>query len=200
MVNAILLAAGLSARMGKSNKLLLPYHHTTILATTLSHLRPAKISKLVVVLGHDEEKVSKGIGSYKNVDIVYNDLYKTGQVSSMKVGVDALDSHTPFMIALGDMPLITTQNYNELIQAFIGENINKPTILRPYSTSNKPGNPVLFDHSFINDFLANDDLYSSKNIIEKNKNSLVNWKTDIPPFFHDVDTLEDYEKLISSGS
>jgi molybdenum cofactor cytidylyltransferase len=57
LLTIIVLAAGLSRRMGKENKLLLPFGETTMLAATLSNILAARIGETLVVVGHEAEEV-----------------------------------------------------------------------------------------------------------------------------------------------
>jgi molybdenum cofactor cytidylyltransferase len=54
---SIVLAAGLSRRMGEENKLLLPFGGTTIMAKTLSNILPSDLGETLVVVGHEAEDV-----------------------------------------------------------------------------------------------------------------------------------------------
>lgn len=56
-ITAIVLAAGLSRRMGNENKLLLPFGQSTILLTTLLNILSAKIGETLVVVGHEAQNV-----------------------------------------------------------------------------------------------------------------------------------------------
>ena len=57
MLTAIVLAAGMSRRMGGENKLLLPFDSKTMLETTLDHILAANVEEVIVVIGHDAEKI-----------------------------------------------------------------------------------------------------------------------------------------------
>ena len=56
-VTAIVLAAGLSRRMGNENKLLLPFGNSTILVTTLTQILNAQLGETLLVLGHEAAAV-----------------------------------------------------------------------------------------------------------------------------------------------
>ena len=184
--------------MGEANKLILPFNDSTILGTTVRNLSMAHVDRIIVVLGHENERSSEVLSSFENIEFVVNDDFKTGQVSSLKRGLEYIDNQ-PFMVALGDMPLISTDNYNELIEVFLDRNNLSPSIVRPMR-QNKPGNPVVFDNSFKEDLLKNSSLTSSKEVLLNNRSALYNWETNEEAFFHDIDTPESYEKLISAGS
>ncbi len=181
--------------MGEENKLLLPYRGKTILETTIQNLLESEIGELIVVIGHDLDKVGQVLASY-DVTVVINDNYESGQVSSVKKGLLSIQDNekTPFMIALADMPLITKTGYNLLITRFLHLNSEEKVILRPRSKCGQPGNPVLFDSSFKEALLNNEAREKTKHILNNQKASLKYLDTDIPSFFKDVDTKADYRK------
>jgi molybdenum cofactor cytidylyltransferase len=56
-LTAIVLAAGLSRRMGKDNKLILPFGETTILEATLTNILTARVGETLVVVGHEANEI-----------------------------------------------------------------------------------------------------------------------------------------------
>ena len=72
-MTTIVLAAGLSSRMGQ-NKLLLPFKGSTILETTLKAIMPYS-DRIIVITGHDKEKIEKLLRPYP-IMFVYNRCYK----------------------------------------------------------------------------------------------------------------------------
>lgn len=62
------------------------------------------------------------------------------------------------------------------------------------------GNPVLFSAVFKHDILQNEDKESSQSVVKNNKEYLSFFITEQTCFYHDIDTPDDYEKLISLGS
>ena len=64
MLTIIVLAAGLSQRMGIENKLLLPFQGKTIVETTIDNLLAAQIGEIIVVVGHESEKVKAVLQDY----------------------------------------------------------------------------------------------------------------------------------------
>ena len=55
MLSAIVLAAGLSKRMGSANKLLLMYKNKTVIETVVENILAAGIKEVIVVTGHQSE-------------------------------------------------------------------------------------------------------------------------------------------------
>ena len=58
-MTSIVLAAGLSRRMGEENKLLLPFGGMTILEMTLSNILPSQLGETLVVVGHEAADIVK---------------------------------------------------------------------------------------------------------------------------------------------
>ena len=59
MITCIVLAAGMSRRMGEANKMLLPFGNSTIFETTLFNISQADMGEVVVVVGFEAEKIKK---------------------------------------------------------------------------------------------------------------------------------------------
>jgi molybdenum cofactor cytidylyltransferase len=54
-ISGIILAAGLSTRMGEP-KQLLPFGNSTIIETVIDNMLGAKLENVIVVIGHEAEK------------------------------------------------------------------------------------------------------------------------------------------------
>lgn len=138
---AFILAAGLSSRMGKSNKLLLKYKKNTVIEETLLNVEKSKINKISIITGHQSEKVSVKIKS-RNISFIHNKDYKNGILSSIKIAADNLQQESDgILIVLGDMPKVKPKDINNLIDNF--EKEKGKSICVPIF-DNKKGNPVLF--------------------------------------------------------
>jgi|TARA_B100001105_G_C22375316_1_gene436951 molybdenum cofactor cytidylyltransferase len=138
---AFILAAGLSSRMGKRNKLLLKYKKKTVIEETLLNVEKSKINKISIITGHQSEEVSLKTKS-RNISFIYNKDYKNGILSSIKVVADNLHQESDgILIVLGDMPKVKPKDINNLIDNFEKEKGNY--ICVPIF-DNKKGNPVLF--------------------------------------------------------
>ncbi|MEM6665955.1 MAG: NTP transferase domain-containing protein, partial [Pseudomonadota bacterium] len=107
-VGAIVLAAGLSSRMGAQNKLLMEVDGKPMVRHAIDTALDAGVETVVLVTGHDADKVVKAVGDRKKqLKVVYNDAYTTGLASSLKAGFSAMpDLITGAFILMGDMPLL----------------------------------------------------------------------------------------------
>ena len=98
MLNAIVLAAGSSRRMGK-NKLLLPYKGRPLLAYVVGNILAAKLGSVIVVTGHEAELIGEALKGLP-VKLVHNPRYEEGMTSSIQTGVAAAADGEGYMICL----------------------------------------------------------------------------------------------------
>lgn len=133
LMTTILLAAGLSSRMGR-NKLLLPFRGRTVIENTLSSVLEIS-ERVIVVTGFERERIERLLSSY-HVDFVYNPDYEKGQRGSSMRGIDAVDDD--FAILPGDLPLIEKSDIAPLVNALESHSIVRPTY------NSIPGHPVCF--------------------------------------------------------
>jgi molybdenum cofactor cytidylyltransferase len=199
MVSIVLLCAGLSRRMGKVNKLLLPFRESTILETTLNQLIAVKCGELIAVTGHESDKI-KAILEEKPLKIVENPKYESGMTSSIQVGVSNTDSVTKgYMICLADMPLIKTEEYQALLDFFekcLMEDTQ--TIVQPIYKGTK-GNPVLLSSFYKNEILENTESDGCRPIVMRNKGHLRFLEMEEGNILRDVDVEEEYLDLVKSN-
>ena len=134
IVTTIVLAAGLSERMGR-NKLLLPFRGRSIISHTVE--KALMISeRVVVVTGNERDKVEEASSSF-HVDFVFNPDFKTGQRSSTMAGILSV-RNDDFAIIPGDLPLFSTEDAIRAFQALS----SSPTSRCTYSSL--PGHPVAY--------------------------------------------------------
>jgi molybdenum cofactor cytidylyltransferase len=89
MIPAIVLAAGLSRRMGRF-KLTLPWGATTVIGQVVATLRAAGVAEIVVVTGNRADEVAAALAGAL-ARIVFNSDYATGEMlSSIQAGVRAV--------------------------------------------------------------------------------------------------------------
>ncbi len=156
-VVAIILAAGLSRRMGAQNKLLLPIGGTPMIRHVVMQYRAAIGGPITVVTGHDEAVVAATVKDIANTSCVFNPDYEAGQQTSVAVGLQNTPLADVILIGLGDQPLLRPADIVALLDAHRsavpekisipaqddarGNPIVVPRDLRPLLTAdpNKPG-------------------------------------------------------------
>ncbi len=140
---AIVLAAGMSRRMGR-NKLLLDLQGKPVLHWVLEALQCAGVSPIYVVTGHQADEVQACCDALPaSSKTVFNPHYETGRASSIKAGLSALDDEVPGVLIMpGDVPFISTQ----LVMALQSEFARTNRICFPL-VDGKKGHPVVFPRS-----------------------------------------------------
>ncbi|MBW1831905.1 MAG: molybdopterin-binding/glycosyltransferase family 2 protein [Deltaproteobacteria bacterium] len=138
---AVVLAAGVSRRMGQTNKLTIPVDGTPMVARVVDALRESGVEKIFVVTGHAAEEIRDALGE-RDVEMVHNPNYEEGMGTSVRTGVSAVgDDVDGVLVALADMPWVSSAVIDRLLDAFSPDgdlSIYIPMFGR------KRGNPVLW--------------------------------------------------------
>ncbi len=138
-VVALVLAAGEGRRMG-SNKMLTDFDGRPMLAATVENIMASGVDEVVVVTGHEQEKVEAALTDYK-VRTVHNLDYATGMASSLRVGIEAAATADAVVVCLGDMPRVSGAVIDKLIAGF--NPVEHRSIVVP-THKGQFGNPVLW--------------------------------------------------------
>jgi len=193
MLSAIVLAAGLSSRMGIDNKLLLPYKARPVIVSVVETIIAAGIGEVIVVTGHQSDLVRRVLKDF-DVRFTCNQRYAEGLTSSIQQGV-SLATGNGYMICLSDMVLLTAAEYMLLAAAFEKRNSFDAECICVPRYKNKKGNPVIFSSSYKEAILANTLPEGCKNIVQLNKEHLLLIEMDTPHVLSDFDYPEDYKKF-----
>lgn len=194
MITAIVLAAGMSRRMGK-NKLLLPFSGKTMLEATIDHILAAGALETIVVTGHDAEHIRPLLDS-RPVKVVFNPDFSSGMTSSIQAGIRAAAADsTGYMICLADMPLIEPAVYRLLAQTFEEHPVKMPRLILQPEYRGQAGNPVVFSGFFRAALLALDAPEGGKPVVQANRDCLLRIPVDTDAVLRDADTPEAYEAI-----
>jgi molybdenum cofactor cytidylyltransferase len=196
MLSAIVLAAGMSTRMGQ-NKLLLDFRDKPLIAHAVDTLLAAAIDEIIVVLGHEAEKV-RGKLKGKPVKLVQNPDYQEGLSTSVRVGVEAVSVQAEgIMIYLVDQPLLEPVDVNQLVRAFTRAKAVSKNIVVPFFQGQR-GNPVIFDSSYREAMLGVAGDVGCKGVIQHYPDKVFVVEMENDHVIRDVDTVEEYEEVLSS--
>ncbi len=146
---AVVLAAGMSSRMGEA-KQLLRLGENTLLGQVLENVRSSRAKDIVLVLGHEAEKIKERI-STGNLTVVINESYQQGMGTSLRTGLAALPSGVDAaLIVLADQPFVRAGTLDLLMDHYMrsGAQIVIPTY------KGFRGNPVLLDRSVFSEVMS----------------------------------------------
>jgi len=200
MISSILLAAGESKRMKGENKLTKTIRGIPLINYTIKNILGSAVNEIIVVLGHEKESLETIIEKNKKIKLVFNENFKSGIASSIKVGLKNISNKADaFFICLADMPDVNQNIYNKLIKARNSYNkklkpIFKREIIIP-SYEGQDGNPILFSKFMKKKFMDLKGDVGPKEIIELNKKKILNIPFDNEGILINFDTQENFENL-----
>lgn len=155
MVTALILAAGESNRTRPIMKQLYPVHNTTLIDLVVKKLAATRVSKIRVVLGFNWREVCRAIECDvigKELEIVVNEDYAGGMMSSIRRGLTDKDSYLIFPV---DHPLVRVETIDMLINAAARHGTSRSSVIAPVFRG-KRGHPVLIPESMFEDLIEFD--------------------------------------------
>ncbi len=191
-ISAVVLAAGLSRRMPGCNKLLSEVGGRALIAHVIDALSASAVSEIVVVTGHDAEKIRRTAASAK-LRFVHNALFEEGLSSSLRSGLEAVSpaAHGA-MICLGDMPLLTGELLDRLIGIFEVQKGDK--ICVPVARGRR-GNPVLWPRYFFPQILQSRGDAGARWLMRQHPESVHEIPVQGEGVLRDVDTESDLQDM-----
>lgn len=193
MLSAIVLAAGLSKRMGSVNKLLLMYKNKTVTETVVENILAAGIEEVIVVTGYQSGMVEDVLKKIP-VTIVHNHDYEKGMTTSIQAGLQYATG-SGYMICLSDMVLLKPEDYSTLKTAFEQQVLVDDKCICIPLFNNQKGNPVIFSSFYQQLILENQYMDGCKNIITAYKENVHLVQMNTSNILTDMDYPEDYKKL-----
>jgi len=187
MINAIVLAAGESKRMGKS-KPLLRFNDKTFLDQIISTIGVSEVDRITVVLGAKAETIKNSI-DLSGTNIVINKDYQKGQLSSLIAAIEDTPQETDaILVCLVDNPFITKEIINKIIAKF--KETNNPIIVPVYNK--KRGHPALFSRSLFSELLNAPKEQGARYVLHSNAEKILELETSESTILTGIDTPEDY--------
>lgn len=191
-VGIIILAAGNSSRLGQP-KQLLHYKGFTLLQNTIIHAQLVSNTVVVVVTGANRSQIEQEITD-STVKTVHNSEWETGMASSIVIGLQTLLKFKPeiknTVITVCDQPFLTSKIFNDLLE--VQKSTGKSIVAAAYAST--LGVPVLFSSFYYKQLLLLKGQEGAKKLLKL-------FKEDVAEVYFekgaiDIDTIEDYNKLI----
>lgn len=189
MIAGIVLAAGLSRRMGQS-KVLMKVGRRAIIRYVVESVLAGGVDAVWVVTGPDVEPIEAALAGLE-VQLVVNPAPEEGQAGSVRTGIAALPASVEaVLIALGDQPLMPPS----IIPALLAARRTSPKLIVAPRYRDGQGNPVVFKREIFPELLRLTGDEGARPIIQKEP-TRVEWVELDLPMPPDVDTPDDYEKI-----
>jgi molybdenum cofactor cytidylyltransferase len=118
VISGIVLAAGSGTRFG-GTKQIVAHRGKRLVQHAVDALASAGLGEVVVVTGHDAGEVERVVRLPPQGRFVRNPDHRSGQASSLSVGLGALrDSSEAAVVLLADQPGVTDAEVRALIESF----------------------------------------------------------------------------------
>ena len=198
MISGIVLAAGASTRMGQAKASLpLGQMGETVLSRVVLTLVEGGVPEIVVVAGAHIDAVRAAMPRGETrARVIENTGWQRGQLSSLVSGLDAID--TPLveaaLVTLVDVPLVHASTVAAVIEAW---RRTRAPIVRP-AEGDRHGHPVIFDRTVFADLRSADLNTGAKAVFALHRDRIVNVEVNDAGAFEDIDTPEDYERILRS--
>ncbi|HKJ39174.1 MAG TPA: selenium cofactor biosynthesis protein YqeC, partial [Anaerolineales bacterium] len=188
----IVLAAGESSRYGEP-KQILKWKGTPFVRVIAQKALRAGLSPVIVVTGAHAEQVKIAVQDL-DVKVMHNEEWKDGQGSSIRAGV----SHIPqecgsAIFLLADQPQVSMS----ILHALKEKHAEKLYPIVAPMVIDRRANPVLFDRAAFSDLMTIEGDTGGRAIFHKHRVEYLPWHDE--SLLLDVDTPEQYQRLISNG-
>lgn len=187
----IILAAGSSTRMGEPKQLMI-YKNKTLLQHVIGEANNANLEPVICVTGYQSDLITRSILGME-VSIVYNEHWSEGMGSGISSGIKQmlLSDVDAVILAVGDQPHVSSDLFRTM-ERFRNES-GKGIIACSYAGT--LGTPVLFNRNYFNHLKSLNGNQGGKNIVKLNLPDVCSVEFENGSV--DIDTKQDYDKLIS---
>jgi molybdenum cofactor cytidylyltransferase len=194
-IAVIILAAGLSTRMGEQ-KLLLPLGEQPVLAHVLATAAKLGCQHCVAVIGEPRDQLAQLCAHY-NIPSVYNPDRRSGQASSLRTGLACLPVDIDgILFILGDQPYISDTLLQALIDTFA--NCGDPHAIIVPCYQGQSYSPVLFGAAWRDELSALAGDQGGRVLLQQYPQCITRLEWTDPAAFCDIDTPQAYQELLQN--
>jgi molybdenum cofactor cytidylyltransferase len=194
-LSAVVLAAGLSRRMGRANKLLLPFGEKLLVRRVVETIASVPFAEIVVATGHDASRVELALAGLP-VRLVRNPRYEEGQMTTVHAALAGLSAPSVgVMVCLGDQPALTAADLELVAGAFLAE---PGRVLVP-TFGGVRGNPIVLPRASLAEIAARGVDFGCRQLVAKNAHLVRTFEMPDDHVLVDVDRPEDYVALTRLG-
>lgn len=190
---ALILAAGASSRMG-SPKALLTLGGESFAGRLVRVFQEAGCSPVVLVLGHDADKVRVALSVDEGVTVAVNPDYERGQLSSLQCGLSALTGNPDgFLFTPVDHPAVRPSTIKRIAECFEARNGEMLVIPR---NDGRGGHPVCCPIKLVPEFNELAAGSKASDVVRRHQNSTAFVDVDDSGIHMDVDDPEGYRRIL----
>lgn len=190
----VVLAAGRSARMG-SPKALLDFLGRPFAVRILEALEALEVKTRVVVLGPDAPRIQPVLAGHVCL-IVENPEPETGPIASLRGALRALQPLQPSAVLVWpvDLPHVRVATLERVLEAH--RLTEAPAVVPTFGE--RRGHPVIWGSALFGELLASKAATreGARAVLHAHEKEVVSVPVDDPAVIDEVNTPEDYERLV----
>jgi molybdenum cofactor cytidylyltransferase len=190
-IAGIVLAAGLGSRMGR-NKMLIQLDGRSVVRRAVETAVAAGLSPILVVMGHEQERVEAELSGLAFSKIVNAD-YAQGMNTSLRAGIAAVPHDcAAALLMLADMPLVDARMLGDLCEAFRSQ--QAPLVVSTYDQVVAP--PIVYGRALFAELLALRAEDCGKRVVKAHRDEALElaWPTSA---LTDLDLPADVDRVLA---
>jgi molybdenum cofactor cytidylyltransferase len=185
-ITAIILAAGESKRL-KKNKLTLPYQNKPLIWQVFDLVKKIDFLEYILVISSEN---AKEIVIPSDIKVLYNNRPELGQAHSVVLGTKEAKGEG-YLFFSADQPLLSIDLIGDILDKSKTDNI-----VFPLKENNEPSNPTFFGKDFREELLSLVGKEGGRIIRDKHPKACISFLPRNPEELLDIDTMEEYERLL----
>ena len=190
----LILAAGRSSRMGR-DKALLDYRGRTFL-NHLIYLALPRVDSIVVVLGHNADRIAASLPTSPRVLTVVNSDYDRGMLSSLQRGLSETEEADWILWMLVDHPAVRGRTLDELLGA--AEGSAAPVVIPRHG--GQRGHPIMLSREVAAELLQLPPDRSPQDVVRGHYANALFVELGDRGVLADIDRPPDYDDLVKARS
>ena len=193
-VEAILLSAGESSRMGKP-KALLEWFGTTLVSAQIRTLRDAGADRVIVVTGMHHDEIVEAVDANPYVNVVNNRNWSSGKTTSIKAGLKNLSVECETIILLAvDQPRPAW-----VVRVALRSHIASDRQVTSPRYDGHGGHPLFFDADVLPELsIISEEREGIREVMKRHEQDMNRVCFTNPIVRFDLNTPEDYQTALTS--
>ena len=162
----------------------------------LRSLLSGGVERIVVVLGHDSDRLKPIVESVEGASWVLNPDYIQGKTTSLKIGVSALYDHkvTDLLLLNVDQPRTA-----EIVRILLTRHGSSKSAITIPTYGGKGGHPILISAELLPEMaVIEEETKGLLAVVRRHADDTDRFEVDDPSVLWDLNTPEQYEQALAS--
>ena len=179
-----------------SLKAMLPWSGVTLLEHQIRSLVDAGVQKVVVVLGHEANRLKPIVESLEGADWVVNSAYVEGKTTSIKAGMEYLTGVCTKQVVLLS---VDQPRKSDTVRILLEHHISSGNKITIPTYHGKGGHPIVLSESVLSE-VANieEETEGLLAVVRRHAEKTDRFEIDDPSLVWDLNTLEEYQQALDS--